>query len=85
MEYPLESWKTLCPFCGDIFFCDNIIPDVPPYVEEPTTLDFTCGHTISTDFVGDVKFCPICSSNLDPIPGLKLKDWQDSQIAGYKL
>jgi hypothetical protein len=86
MEHPMESQKTVCPFCADLFFCDNIIPDVPPYLEGPIDVTFACEHKIQTDFVGDIQWCPVCGETVNtPIMGPKLKTWQESVIVGSNL
>lgn len=33
-ERPRTVGKDQCPLCGDTFFCDNILPDVPPDLPE---------------------------------------------------
>jgi len=86
MEHDFKSWETVCPFCGDIFFCNNIIPNLPPYLEGPIAINYACGHKIETDFIGDVKWCPVCGESINiNIIGLKLKDWQNSAIERCNL
>jgi len=83
MEYHLESGKTICPFCGDMFFCDNIDLNIPPYIRGPIVINYACGHKIETDFIGDVKWCPVCREPINVnILGPKLKEWQEEIIRG---
>jgi hypothetical protein len=85
MNHSFTSGKTVCPFCKDMYFCDNIIPNTPKYIVGPFTLIFDCGHQIQTDFVGDVKYCPVCGKSIDPIPGIHSKDWQNLIIKEFSL
>jgi DNA-directed RNA polymerase subunit RPC12/RpoP len=84
MEYNLESGKTICPFCGDMYFCDNISPDVPPYVDGGTIVKGDCGHEFITDFIGDIFYCPVCRDPIISFSGLKLKEWQNKIIEGVR-
>jgi RNA polymerase subunit RPABC4/transcription elongation factor Spt4 len=80
MENSIENGKSVCPFCGDMYFCDNISPDIPPYMDVKSVIIDPCGHQFSVDFVGDIKFCPVCRGNAKFDGGLKFKDWQDSIV-----
>ena len=32
-EVPYITGKFHCPYCEDMYFCDNILPDIPPSIE----------------------------------------------------
>jgi hypothetical protein len=85
MEHDLKSGETICPFCGDMYFCDNI-SDIPPSViGEDFSITGACHHKFKTDFTGDIKFCPVCRTSMGFQIGLKLKDWQYNQIERLRL
>ncbi len=54
----LVNGKSMCPYCGDMYFSDNIILDKP----KPLDLDkvrFECGHEFLIE-TGELKFCTFC-------------------------
>jgi len=60
-----------CPYCGDQWFNDNCLPDVPPWEGKPVDLPVDCaGEEVAyftTDgFTGDVRFCPFCGEGITP-------------------
>jgi len=54
-----------CPYCKDQYFCDNILPDIPPPIMGDKTIHFECGHKIKADLTGDISCCPICGEAFD--------------------
>jgi hypothetical protein len=70
--------KTVCPFCRDMYFCDNIDYNQPPYIEDIKVVG-PCGHMIITDFPGDIKWCPDCSIAYT-VEGPKMKNYQMKMI-----
>lgn len=83
MNHPLEHGKTQCPFCRDMYFCDNIDPQIPPPLCEESTIRFECGHTFNTDMVLDIVCCPVCGNEnqdrtVSMMGGISLSHWQNS-------
>lgn len=52
---------TMCPYCADGCYCDNIVEGAPPKISN-VRIDFPCGHCMSTDIGLDVKYCPVCGN-----------------------
>lgn len=80
MENKLVMFETICPYCKDSYFVDNVIPDVPPDITEAIKIDFPCGHSIVSDMVKDIQACPVCGISVSFTEGMSLKEWQNNQI-----
>ena len=80
MEDPLVMFTTVCPYCKDSYFADNVIQGIPPDITESTKVDFSCGHSITSDMVKDIVACPVCGVTASFTEGMSLKEWQNSEI-----
>ena len=80
IEDPLVMFTTVCPYCKDSYFADNVIQGIPPDITESTKVDFPCGHSITSDMVKDIVACPVCGVTASFTEGMSLKEWQNSEI-----
>lgn len=57
--FTLKERPNCCPYCQDAYYCDNVIPDIPPAIAPYEINCCECGikYVIET---GDAKICPIC-------------------------
>lgn len=82
MEHPVVSFQTICPYCKDSYFVDNVVPEIPPDISPQVKVDFPCGHSIASDMVKDIIACPVCGIPVSFTEGASLKEWQYSEIEG---
>jgi DNA-directed RNA polymerase subunit RPC12/RpoP len=80
MEYPIVSFQTVCPYCKDSYFVDNVVPGIPPDISEAVKVDLPCGHSIVSDMVKDIVACPVCGVPASFTEGASLKEWQNNEI-----
>jgi len=80
MEHPFVSFETICPYCKDSYFTDNVVPGIPPDIADPVKIDFPCGHSIVSDMVKDIVACPVCGTSASFPEGASLKEWQNNEI-----
>ena len=67
-----------CPYCGDMYWVDNVQPDSPPplYIEQE--VDTPCYHHQVVECRGDMDYCTICGTKFEGsgLLGEKLVNWQ---------
>lgn len=78
LEQRKVDGKTVCPFCRDMYFCDNIDYNQPPY-EEICERICSNNHRMITDFAGDIKWCAVCGESMETT-GPRMKDYQNKMI-----
>ena len=66
-----------CPYCGDMYWGDNVQPNQPPPLYEEHEMNTPCFHHMVVECLGDVKFCTICGTDLAVVfEGKTQKQWQ---------
>jgi len=85
MDHPRVQFETICPYCKDSYFADNVIEGEPPDITEAVKIDFQCGHSVTADMVKDIVACPVCGVPASFDEGMSLKEWQRNEIARIGL
>lgn len=67
-----------CPYCGDMYWVDNVQPDSPPPLFPEHEMNLPCYHNQVVECSGDVNFCSICGTELHFIASGRetLRQWQ---------
>ncbi len=80
--YRLVPGEHVCPHCGDMYWCDNVVPNVPEPLFNEWQVVGGCGHTFISDTPGDVTCCTICGEaiQLDVELDGTLRNWQEKQL-----
>jgi DNA-directed RNA polymerase subunit RPC12/RpoP len=85
-DHEMKPGESYCPYCGDRYYCDNVIADVPPPINDYFTFVPTCGHSTKVDLPGDFQFCCVCGTrrNINPNEDIQ-KQVQFSTIKDYQI
>lgn len=77
-----DARPVICPYCGDAYYVDNVLTDVPPPLGGWLAgCMLECGHWLESDIPGDIKVCPICRHTLKyGFDGPTVKDWQRREL-----
>ncbi len=85
-EEKLECHKNHCPFCHDLWFGDNVIPNQPSDLFQKEKVLFDCGHSLETDTPGDLKICTFCNGKpINPSKEKSLENWQLNRLEELQI
>jgi len=79
-DFEIVPGKHRCPYCGDMYWVDNVQPNVPPPLFSETEINTPCFHKQVVELFGDVNFCSVCGNRLHTAVGETLKQWQRERL-----
>jgi DNA-directed RNA polymerase subunit RPC12/RpoP len=76
-DFEIAGGHNYCPYCGDMYWVDNVQPNEPPPLYEEREVKTPCFHKQVVECFGDMNFCTICGAEFANVGvGEKLIDWQ---------
>lgn len=84
-DFEIVPMKNRCPYCGDIYWVDNVQPNAPPPLFEEIEVKTPCFHKQVVELAGDVNFCTVCSNKLVGSVGNTLRQWQERRLRELSL
>lgn len=82
-EYRLVPGEHICPHCGDMYWVDNVVPDVPSNLFNEWHFHPECNHDFVSDTPGDVQYCTICRADVSvdgAVTDWTLRNFQEKRL-----
>ena len=75
-DFEIVPGQHRCPYCGDMYWVDNVILDSPPPQYQEVAFNLPCYHQQLIEYPGDMNFCSICGNRMSGSVGGTLRQWQ---------